>query len=184
MPLPDNAIEPPAKIIESRAIYSDCRYYRYFFTPNLGYYCPVLMFIMLNPSRATELMGDLTVTLCTNRAVIDEFGALWVLNVFAQWGANAGMLRQPDERIQLCNDEIIRQKVARMGRNNGRDTIVCAWGDDGLLFNRRSDRVKEILVDAKNLPLYHLGLTNQDQPKHPKWPLTINEHEPFQLWIE
>ena len=168
MPLPAEQCRP----IQSCTIPSDCGVYRYFLSRTWDECAPVLMFIMLNPSKATDLMMDKTVMLCTNRAVIDGFGALWVLNIFAYRVTKPQYIPR-DHLIAIgqYNDEIIAQKVAMLHeRNNDCDKIVCAWGVDKIIKGR-DDTVKTILRATPNLPLYHLGLIPERQPRHPKHPL-------------
>ncbi len=169
MPLPTEQCRP----IQSCTIPSDCGVYRYFLSRTWDECAPVLMFIMLNPSRATDLMMDNTVMLCTNRAVIDGYGALWVLNIFAYRATKPRDIPDIpiDRLIGQHNDEIIAQKVARLHeRNNDCDKIVCAWGVDRIIQGRDNE-VKTILRATPNLPLYHLGLIPEGQPRHPKHPL-------------
>ena len=177
MPLPDNTNDC-TRTIESYAIHSDCCNYRYFLSRIWNADDPVLMFIMLNPSKATVLKSDMTVTLCTNRAVIGGYGGIWVLNIFAYMATDPRELGQAETPIDPRNNEIIRQKVGLIGE---RDKIVCAWGYRGRLKGR-GNAVKNIL---RGYPLYHLGqpnLTQENHPPHPKPVLDSNENQAFQRW--
>ncbi len=186
MPLPAEQCRP----IQSCTIPSDCGVYRYFLSRTWDWCrdASILMFIMLNPSKATDLMMDKTVMLCTNRAVTDGFGALWVLNIFAYQKTNPQYIPR-DHLIAIGqhNNAIIEQKVAMLHeRNNDRDKIVCAWGNDSII-RRRDDEVKTILRETTNLPLYHLGLIPERQPrypKHPLGPLNATQRTNFIPWIE
>ncbi len=182
MPLPDNTNERSCTI-KSYEIHSDCRNYRYFLSRTWNIYRPVLMFIMLNPSKATVLKSDMTVTLCTNRAVTDGYGGIWVLNIFAYMATDKGELGQVETPIGLRNDEIIRQKV---GQISAMDKIVCAWGGDGRLKGR-GNAVKRILRESTNLPLYHLDQPDLPREKHPKHPRPVlnsknTKNQAFQRW--
>ena len=184
MPLPAEQCRP----IQSCTIPSDCGDYRYFLSRTWDWCrdASVLMFIMLNPSKATDLITDKTVMLCTNRAVTDEFGALWVLNIFA-YRATDPLNIPRDRPIGQHNNEIIAQKVAMLHeRNNDRDKIVCAWGNDRIIRDRDNE-VKTILRETTSLPLYHLGLIPERQPrypKHPLGPLNATQRTDFLPWIE
>ncbi len=186
MPLPAEQCRP----IQSCTIPSDCGVYRYFLSRTWDWDrdASVLMFIMLNPSKATDLMMDKTVMLCTNRAVTDGFGALWVLNIFAYRETKPQYIPR-DHLIAIGqhNDAIIEQKVAMLHeRNNDCDKIVCAWGVDKII-KERDDTVKTILRAIPNLPLYHLGLIPERQPRHPKHPLRAldeNLRTGFIRWTE
>ena len=54
----------------STAIYSDCENYRYTLTRTWGDIGKHALFIMLNPSKATEIQNDPTVERCERRAVL------------------------------------------------------------------------------------------------------------------
>ncbi len=187
MPLPTEQCRP----IQSCTIPSDCGVYRYFLSRTWDWCrdASILMFIMLNPSKATDLMMDKTVMLCTNRAVTDGFGALWVLNIFAYQETDPRDIPNIpiDRLIGQHNDAIIEQKVRMIHeRNNDRDKIVCAWGVDRIIRGR-DDTVKTILRATPNLPLYHLGLIPEGQPRHPKHPLKpleARQRTGFIRWTE
>ncbi len=180
MPLPDNTNECSCTI-ESYAIHSDCCNYRYFLSRIWNADDPMLMFIMLNPSKATVLKSDMTVTLCTNRAVTGGYGGICVLNIFAYMATDRRELRQIETPIGLRNDEIIRQQVELI---RARDKIVCAWGVDGSI-KRRGNAVRRILRESTNCPLYHLGqpgLPRESHPPHPRLVLNSNNNQAFQRW--
>ncbi len=180
MPLPDNTNDC-TRTIESYAIHSDCCNYRYFLSRIWNADDPVLMFIMLNPSKATVLKSDMTVTLCTNRAVTGEYGGICVLNIFAYMATDKRELRQVENPIGLRNDEIIRQQVGLIGE---RDKIVCAWGVDEIIKGRGNE-VKGILRESTIFPLYHLGqpdLPRENHPPHPRPVLNSNNNQAFQRW--
>ena len=67
----------------SVAVYSDCERYRYMLTRVWEPGGCKALFIMLNPSTATEVQNDPTVERCERRARALGFGAFRVLNIFA-----------------------------------------------------------------------------------------------------
>ncbi|MEO0676544.1 MAG: DUF1643 domain-containing protein, partial [Pseudomonadota bacterium] len=67
----------------STAVYSDCERYRYMLTRIWDEGGKRALFIMLNPSTATEVQNDPTVERCERRARALGFGAFRVLNIFA-----------------------------------------------------------------------------------------------------
>ena len=66
----------------SEAVYSDCETYRYLLTREWAK-GPRALFVMLNPSTATEVQNDPTVERCERRARALGFGAFRVTNIFA-----------------------------------------------------------------------------------------------------
>jgi len=67
----------------SVAQYSDCERYRYALTRVWDPAGRKALFIMLNPSTATEFQNDPTVERCERRARALGFGAFRVTNIFA-----------------------------------------------------------------------------------------------------
>ena len=70
----------------STAVYSPCEQYRYSLTRVWDNAAPRVMFVMLNPSTATEVQNDPTVERCERRARVLGFGGFRVTNIFA-WRA-------------------------------------------------------------------------------------------------
>ena len=66
----------------SEAVYSDCETYRYALTREWGA-GPRLLWVMLNPSTASERSNDPTVERCERRSRAMGFGGFRVVNLFA-----------------------------------------------------------------------------------------------------
>jgi hypothetical protein len=142
----------------SEAVYSDCERYRYLLT-RVWAPGPKALFVMLNPSTATEVQNDPTVERCERRARALGFGAFRVTNIFAFRATDPRVMRAAADPIGPDNDAAILASVPWA------DTVVCAWGNHGLHLNR-GEAVHEMLRQA-GAPLTHLGLTGQGQPRHP-----------------
>ena len=67
----------------SVAVYSDCEKYRYSLTRTWDQSQEHVLFVMLNPSTATEVQNDPTVERCERRARTLGFGSFYVTNIFA-----------------------------------------------------------------------------------------------------
>ena len=65
----------------SVAVYSPCERYRYLLTRVWNPTGPRALFVMLNPSTATEAQNDPTVERCERRARALGFGAFRVTNI-------------------------------------------------------------------------------------------------------
>jgi hypothetical protein len=142
----------------SEAVYSDCERYRYLLTRVWGPGRKAL-FVMLNPSTATEVQNDPTVERCERRARALGYGAFRVTNIFAYRATDPRVMRAVPDPVGPDNDAAI------LGSVGWADTIVCAWGNHGLHLDR-GQRVEALLRKA-GAPLFHLGLTGQGQPRHP-----------------
>ncbi len=155
----------------SEAIYSSCEAYRYELTrvwkPNRDR----ILFVMLNPSTATEIKNDPTVARCEGRARHLGFGSYRVCNIFALRSTNPKGLYRSECPIGIENDEAIKRGCTWA------DKIVCAWGNHGELLDRGKE-VERLMRSTGNL-LLHLGLTRKNFPKHP---LYISHSQPLIPW--
>lgn len=143
----------------STAVYSDCERYRFLLTRVWNPEGRRALFIMLNPSTATEAQNDPTVERCERRARTLGYGAFRVCNIFAWRDTDPKKMRAAADPVGAGNDEAILDSAPWA------DTIVCAWGTHGAFMDRGPQ--VERLLRATGLPLYHLGLSNAGHPKHP-----------------
>lgn len=144
--------------VASHAVYSACGLYRHSLHRRWGA-GPVLGWVMLNPSTATEAQDDPTIARCMARARALGFGGIAVGNLFALRATDPQSLRRAADPLGAGADAALVQAVA------GAAQIVCAWGNHGAL-NGRAGQVLALLR-ATGLPLAHLGLTGQGQQRHP-----------------
>lgn len=143
----------------SMAVYSTCENYRYALTRIWDQAGKRVLFVMLNPSTATEVQNDPTVERCERRARALGFGGFRVCNIFAWRATDPRDMRAQSDPVGPANDAAILQGCAWA------DAIICAWGTHGAYLTR-GDAV-ERLMRATNLPLLHLGLSKDGHPKHP-----------------
>lgn len=155
----------------STALYSDCEKYRYALTRIWEPNGRKALFIMLNPSTATEVQNDPTVERCERRARALGFGAFRVTNIFAWRDTDPRKMRAASDPVGPENDRTILDSCPWA------DQIVCAWGTHGAHLNRGA-RMEELLRET-GLPLYHLGLSKAGHPKHP---LYIAYAQQPELW--
>mgnify|MGYP001613233929 CR=1 FL=1 len=143
----------------SVAVYSDCERYRYALTRVWDPAGAKALFVMLNPSTATELQNDPTVERCERRARALGFGAFRVCNIFAWRETDPAKMRAAPDPVGPGNDAAIAEGC------QWADRIVCAWGAHGELLDR--GRRVERPMRATGRPLHHLGLTKAGHPRHP-----------------
>ena len=143
----------------SVAVYSDCERYRYMLTRVWDRSGRKALFIMLNPSTATEVQNDPTVERCERRARALGFGAFRVLNIFAWRDTDPKAMRAATDPVGPGNDAAIRDSLPWA------DQIICAWGTHGAHLDRGA--AVEALLRAAGAELYHLGLSKAGHPKHP-----------------
>lgn len=153
------------------AVYSDCEKYRYTLTRVWDDAGAKALFVMLNPSTATEVQNDPTVERCERRARALGFGAFRVTNIFAWRDTDPQKMRKAADPVGPENDAAIRDG------SFWADQVICAWGTHGAHLDR-GPAVEELLRRT-NRPLYHLGLS---QAGHPKHPLYIAYSQQPELW--
>lgn len=144
---------------ESTAVYSPCERYRYLLTRTWDATGPRALFVMLNPSTATEVQNDPTVERCERRARTLGFGSFRVVNIFAFRATDPAVMRAQADPVGPGNDSTIGESAAAASR------ILCAWGTHGAHLGRGAQ--VERLLRATGQPLWHLGLTQAGHPKHP-----------------
>lgn len=154
----------------SVATYSPDSRYRYSLTRD---WAPGgrILFVMLNPSTATEVQNDPTVERCEQRARALGFGGFAVANIFAFRATDPRVMRAEPDPVGPANDATILDLAQNY------DRIICAWGGHGQHLDRGA-HVAGLLRNTQR-PLYHLGLTRDGQPKHP---LYIAYQEQPRLW--
>lgn len=155
----------------SEAQYSDCGTYRYALTRDWQAGAPRLLWIMLNPSTASELRNDPTVARCENRARVMGFGAFRVVNLYAFRATDPRDLRRATDPTGPENDAVITRAA------EWADLILCAWGVHGALRGRDKDVLA--LLRRGGHALWHLGLT---QGGHPRHPLYLPKDAPLKPW--
>ena len=143
---------------KSTAVFSSCFDYRYSITQVWNDSGKKLLYILLNPSKATEEISDPTLTRCQNRAHRLGYTQFKVCNLFAFRSTNPNLLKSTSDIIGFHNDEILRKSI------RWADSIISSWGSLGTI-RERNLAVKKILKDSGK-PVYHLGLTKNQQPKH------------------
>jgi hypothetical protein len=143
----------------SVAVYSDCERYRYSLTRVWDDAGRRALFIMLNPSTATEVQNDPTVERCERRARALGFGSFRVLNIFAWRATDPRDMRAAVDPVGPGNDAAIVESLPWA------DSVVCAWGTHGAHLGRGPE--VEALLRASGAALTHLGLSKDGHPKHP-----------------
>lgn len=141
--------------IESRALYSACETYRYGLERRWedgG----MLLYVMLNPSTATEERNDPTIERCQRRAVALGFGAMRIANLFAFRATRPEVLKRASDPVGPQNDALLQDWSGEAA------LTLAAWGVHGA-FQGRAGAVAPMLTGD----VRHLGLTQAGHPRHP-----------------
>lgn len=143
------------------AVFSPCRTWRYTlwrkFPDNPD--GKNVMFLMLNPSTATELMNDPTVRRTIGFAMDWGASQLVVTNLFAYRATLPADMMADEDPTGPDNDKHIREQAAQA------DLIICAWGNDGAHLERAKHVVRMLEKDER--PLHYLKITGSGEPGHP-----------------
>lgn len=156
--------------VESLAVYSNDEAHRFELTRRWGEGAG-LLFIMLNPSRATELANDPTVERCEQRARRWGFPAFSVGNIFAFRATFPADLKRAADPVGVANDAVLTG-LARQGGQ-----VICAWGVHGAHLGRGA--AVETRLRGEGLALWHLGLTKGGHPRHPLYLAYDRQPEPW-----
>lgn len=155
----------------SVAEYAPCLTWRYSLTRVWNPAGGRVLFVMLNPSTATEIQNDPTVERCERRARALGFGAFRVCNIFAFRATDPRVMRAAADPIGPRNDAAILAGADWAG------TVICAWGMHGAHLGRGLQA--GTLLRATGKPLHHLGLSKAGFPKHPLYISYDRQPEPW-----
>lgn len=137
------------------AVFSECRKYRYALWRTWDDSKPYAMFIGLNPSTADETENDSTIHRCINFAKDWGYGGLCMANLFAFCTKDPGEMKAAESPIGPLNNEWL----SKLSNNAG--IVIAAWGDDGSYLGR-SKEVTAMLTNLKCLKINKSG-----EPAHP-----------------
>ena len=140
---------------DSEAVYSPCGTWRYELTRRWGAGAPCL-WIMLNPSTATEERNDPTIERCERRTRAMGWPAMAIANLYAFRATDPRDLFAAADPVGPLNDATVR----RLAREAG--AVICGWGVHGARNGRGAE-----LAATLDGPLLALGLTKEGHPRHP-----------------
>jgi hypothetical protein len=151
--------------IESSAQYSDCMAYRYTLQRSWrSHHNKRLVFIMLNPSTATEEQNDPTVARCQKRAMSGEYGAFAVLNLFAFRATDPADMKRAKNPVGGHENTRVLQDVLSCVQQ-GMSDVICGWGLHGKYLGRNDEVLKWFLhYDVTPMAL---KITKDGHPYHP-----------------
>ena len=121
-----------------------------------------LVFIMLNPSTADETVDDHTISVCRGFALKAGYEWLTAVNLFAWRSKEREKLLRVDCPVGSFNDRVIEASLTTANR------VIMAWGGGKYpKLGGRSDAVRDLLKESFD-GAYHLGLTQNEEPRHPQ----------------
>ena len=145
--------------INSETVYSDCETYRYALTRVWDRTAPRLLWIMLNPSTATEMANDPTIHRCQLRAERMGYGSIRIANLFAFRATSPADLKRATDPFGPGNPAALETAL------NWTTDILLAWGVHGAHLDAGPAFLTSLSQRRK--PRLHLGLTKDGHPRHP-----------------
>ena len=144
---------------ERRAEWSECEVYRYTLERYWDGYDNVCVFVMLNPSVATENKADPTNRRTINFARDWGYSGVIAVNLFAFRATKPDVMKQAEDPVGPENDEVLKRIVANAAH------VVFAWGVHGDHRDRDLDVVK--LLKGIGPPPVCLRFSKDGHPCHP-----------------
>jgi len=148
----------------SEVAFSSDNAYRYWLKRTWDNDCPLLGWIMLNPSTATAEKNDPTIERVQRRTSRMGYGGFVVVNLFALRATDPGVMLSHESPVSHPgapegNDENIQRAFRECG------AIIAAWGCHGTYRGRAADVVK--MAKDAGISLACLGTTKGGHPRHP-----------------
>lgn len=156
------------------AVFSDCERYRYLLWRDwsgLAMRVGSVLFVMLNPSTADELVLDPTLTRCQGFAKRFGYSRFEVVNLFALRSTDPDGLHHEADPVGPDNDRIITERISEAM------VVVVGWG----AFPMAAERAKRVRELAQGKPLYCLGVTKAGWPRHPLYLRADAELRPWTM---
>ncbi|QDH17171.1 DUF1643 domain-containing protein [Swingsia samuiensis] len=165
--------------VQSTAIYggtNDC--YRYRLHRVWDPSQPTVMWLMMNPSVATEFGDDRTVAKCQRYARSWGFGSILIGNSFAYRCTDQKRLLEVNDPIGPDNDKHIL-KMAQEA-----NLVILAYGSpQAKVLHSRGPSVASMLV-KHNISVSTLRLSKHGRPEHPLYlPFTLAPHDITSLFL-
>ena len=145
------------------AIRSRDKKYCYFQVRRTGLSDRIVLFVMLNPSKADATCDSTTIRRCTDFAKKMECGWLYVCNLSPFVTPNRRVLKSAEKEPREVWEENIKTIRAAAA---AADRVIVAWGNDGV-FEDRDQRVLQVLK-ARNVQIECLALNQSGDPAHPR----------------
>lgn len=151
--------EPPEYSV---AVFSADEQYRSVLQRQWDKTLPLVGFICLNPSTATEQEDDNTTKKLRKFAKQWGYGGYVLTNIFDIRSTDPSFLyRREVEPSSNLNDVFIDEQIKNC------KSIVCAWGNHGVFLDRGKQVKKQVFATAKPHCIFCFRVTKLGQPQHP-----------------
>ena len=160
--------------LASESSFSTCGFYRWSLKRKINDKKRNLIFIGLNPSKASSRFDDHTIKRLLFFTEKFNYGSLIVVNLFARISSSPQQLIKCSDPIGSKNDEELSTRVFQW-TNNPLSDLCLGWGNQGVLRNRNLDILSTLRVNASMRRSQYpyafrpltFGLTLNGHPRHP-----------------
>jgi hypothetical protein len=154
----------PRQMTSQLAVFSPCGRYRYWLRRDLtDRRDRYVLWIMMNPSRATGNFNDATTTMTTGISARHGYDVHGVVNLSALIEPNSANLSAQAGAADEPNWLAIDRALGWISRHKG--DVVVAWGANLHLKQRE----QELLYRLRHRPLLCLGRNADGSPRFPKY---------------
>ncbi len=159
---------------QSQASFSACGLYRWSLERKLRRSQRIIIYLGLNPSKASFSYNDQTLRRLINSCYLWGYGSLIVINLFARVNSSPSIIKRCHDPIGKDNDKELLRRAYQWEQNPLCD-LWLGWGDKGTLRNRNVDVMKALKKNATKRRLKYpfakgplaIGVTKKGHPRHP-----------------
>ncbi len=182
-----NEIKKTSKLIFESS-FSECGLYRWWLKRGISENNKTLIFIGLNPSKASSTIDDPTLRRLLFFGSKWNYGSIIVINIFAIISSSPSIIKKCSDPIGKENDPEIHKRILDWSRNPQCD-LWLGWGNKGS-WQRRNDQVMSLLREKtlqraerypSSLGPLVIGVTKQGHPRHPLYISNEEELREFQF---
>lgn len=146
--------------VSKGATISDCELYRYALWRVWDKAKPLMVWVMLNPSKANATEDDHTIRWCIEFARQQGYGGIRVVNLFAYRATVPADMKRAKDPVGPLNDKVLTEACRDAG------LLLVAWGAHGS-FMGRDRQVYDLILRVYRAAPYCLQVTNGGYPRHP-----------------
>ena len=170
----------------SFCLFSECSSYRWILKRELLRGRKTVLFIGLNPSKASSFNNDRTLIRIINFCSKWHYKNIYIINLFGLISKSPILLSKSKDPIGE-NNNLITLKVLEFWRENLNCDLWLGWGDKGQLYGR-DRKVLKFIKSLSNLKsnennyskrVLSMGYSKKGNPRHPLYMNNESFLKPF-----
>ncbi len=161
--------------VDEPAVFSPDRLYRYVLRRRVSLHDGKVLWVMLNPSSADELVEDPTVSRCVNFTRAWGFGTMEIVNLYAYRTPKPERLRNVTDPVGPDNLTYVQDAMRHA------DKIVVGWGAKvDVMQHNPSPVIAAEMAEHEFSPVHCLGVTVKTG--HPRHPLFVRKDKTLEVF--